>query len=111
MGHLDENGIIELFDYSRTNYSLNFEQTIGANEKLKVGVNLSGVNAMQSGSTQLAGGLIENAYTAHPGDVIQYENGIWAAGQDWTAASGTNAIAFVKAPLGTYDQNYNDYIN
>jgi TonB-linked SusC/RagA family outer membrane protein len=111
LGHFDENGIIELFDYSRTNYRLNFEQTIGANEKLKVGVNLSGVNAMQSGSTQLAGGLIENAYTAHPGDVIQYENGLWAAGQDWTAASGTNAIAFVKAPLGTYDQNYNDYIN
>lgn len=110
-GHYDENGIIELFNYSRTNYRLNLEQTIGENGKLKVGVNLSGAIAKQSGSTQLAGGLVENAYTAHPGDVVQYENGLWAAGQDWNAASGTNAIAFVKGPLGTFDQNYNDYIN
>ncbi len=106
-GHNYEGGLIATHGYTRTNYRLNLDQKI--NNKIDVGVKLAGSIAEIKGNTQSVGQLITEAYRHHPGDVIQFENGLWPVNSRW---GGTrNMVAYVSAPLGTNDFFHNDFIN
>ncbi len=107
-GYLDEGALIATYGYKRTNYRVNIDQKI--NDRLDVGISLSGAFGKTSGNIQSVGQLITESYRAFPGDIDQFDNGFYNNFGSFGIGS-RNMLAYLGLPLGTDIGNNADYVS
>ncbi len=107
-GYLDEGSLIKTFGYNRKNYRVNIDQKI--NDKLDVGIKLAGSFGKTFGNIQSVGQIITESYREFPGEVDQFDNGLWKNMQEFGVGQ-RNMLAYLELPLGTDVDRNNDYVS
>ena len=107
-GYLDEGSLIKTFGYSRKNYRVNIGQKV--NNWLDVGIKLAGSFGTTLGNVQSVGQIITESYREFPGEVDQFENGLWKQMQEF-GVGRRNMLAYLELPLGTNVDRNNDYVS
>ena len=107
-GYLDEGSLIKTFGYDRKNFRVNIDQKI--NDRLDVGVKLAGSFGKTFGNIQSVGQIITESYREFPGEVDQFENGLWKNMQEFGVGQ-RNMLAYLELPLGTDVDRNNDYVS
>ena len=107
-GYLDEGSLIKTFGYERKNYRVNIDKKIS--DKLNVGVKLAGSFGKTFGNIQSVGQIITESYRAFPGELDQFENGLWKNMQEF-GVGRRNMLAYVELPLGTNVIRDNNYVS
>ncbi|MDY7395008.1 TonB-dependent receptor [Aureibaculum sp. 2210JD6-5] len=107
-GYLDEGSLIKTFGYNRKNFRINVDQRI--NDKLDVGVKLAGSFGKTLGNIQSVGQIITESYREFPGELDQFENGLWKNMGEFGVGQ-RNMLAYLELPLGTDVDRNNDYVS
>ncbi|MDO5981388.1 SusC/RagA family TonB-linked outer membrane protein [Flavivirga spongiicola] len=107
-GFLDEGSLIKTYGYNRKNYRVNIDQKI--NDKLDVGIKLAGSFGKTFGNIQSVGQIITESYREFPGEVDQFDNGLWKNMQEFGVGQ-RNMLAYLELPLGTDVDRNNDYVS
>ncbi|MCF7568455.1 TonB-dependent receptor [Sabulilitoribacter arenilitoris] len=106
-GYLDEGSLIKTFGYNRKNYRVNINQKVS--NKLDVGLKLAGSFGTTTGNIQSVGQIITESYREFPGEVDQFENGLWKNMGEF-GVGRRNMLAYLELPLGTDVDKNTDYV-